>query len=901
MLKLNNDHIDYIIKDLHFRGIILEDFQDELIDHVCSAVEKEMESGKRFIDAYTVVIKSFGYTEGLQKTQKETLHNENSTPKLMIRNYLKIALRNLSRQRFYSLINIAGLALGVAACLLIVLYINHELSYDRYHTKADRIFRVNGEIKFAGNHYQLAVAPAPLGEALVNEFPEVETAVRFRARGSYLVKRENSVESVREQNVMWVDSTFFEIFSVPVLQGNANNALKDPNTVAISRKLAEKYFKNEVPLGQTLIMDNKWSFKVTAVFEDMPATGHFQFDILLSLAGLDEAKSVNFLSNNFNTYILLRENADPKALEAKFPQLVVKYIGPQAAQLLGGEFTMEKFIASGNKLEYTLMPITDIHLHSDLTAEVRANSDITYVYLFGAVAVFILFIACINFMNLSTARSANRAKEVGVRKVMGSMRSHLVRQFLTESILITIFAFILAIGVAYLAMPFFNSLSQLELSLPLGSLNFYLILLGAATLVGLLAGLYPSFFLSAFQPVKVLKGQLALGSKSGFIRGGLVVFQFCISIFLIIGTFTVQSQLNFIQNKKIGFNKDQVIMISDAYSLGDNYQAFKNEVLKNSFIINGTISGFIPVTGGWRNDNTHWPAGSNPTQENMVGLQCWTVDFDYLKTMDMKIVQGRAFSQDFPSDSSAIILNQTAVKHFRLGDDPIGKKIATFAGQNADGTIDQNKHVFYTVIGVVEDFHFESLKQNISPLGFFIGDSPGYASFRFEAKNTQDVIRAIEASWKKLAPGQPFQYSFLDESFGRMYASEQRLGQIFAGFAGLAIIIACLGLFALTAFTAEQRTKEIGIRKVLGASVSSIIVLLSKEFGKLILIAFVISVPLAWFGVDWWLKNYTYKVEVGVLIYIAAGVFAFVIAWLTMGYQSIKAATANPVNSLRNE
>ena len=901
MPELNNEHIDYIIKDLHYRGIVLENFQDEVIDHVCSAVESEMEKGKRFYDAYQTVIKSFGNTDGLRKTQKETLQLENPTPKIMLRNYLKIAFRNLTRQRFYSLINISGLALGVAACLLIVLYVSHELSYDRYHEKANRIYRINGEIKFAGNHYQLAVAPAPLAHTLVEEYPEVESAVRFRARGSYLVKRENAVESIREPDVMWVDSTFFRIFSVHVLKGNANNALKDPNTVAISRKMAEKYFRNEEPLGQTLMMDNRWPFKVTAVFEDMPTTGHFRFDVLLSLAGLDEAKSVNFLSNNFNTYVLLREGSDPKAFEAKLPGLVVKHIGPQAAELLGGEFTMEKFIASGNKLEYTLMPLTDIHLHSDLTAEVSANSDITYVYLFSAVAVFILFIACINFMNLSTARSANRAKEVGVRKVMGSLRSHLVRQFLTESILITIFAFVLAIGLAYITLPFFNSVAQLSLSLPFTSGNFYLIIFSAALVVGLLAGLYPSLFLSAFQPVKVLKGQLALGSKSGVIRGGLVVFQFCISIFLIIGTFTVQKQLSYIQNKKVGFNKDQVIMIEDVYSLAKNKEAFKTEVLKNSFIQSGTISGYIPVSGGWRNDNTFWPEGSQPTEENMVGMQNWNVDHDYLKTMDMKIVLGRDFSQDYPSDSSAVILNQTAVEHFRLGSDPIGKKIATFADNNPDGTVNRDQQKTYTVIGVVENFHFESLKQNISPLGFMLGDAPGYASFRFEAKNTQDVITAIETSWKKLAPGQPFQYSFLDESFGRMYESEQRLGKIFAGFASLAIVIACLGLFALTAFTAEQRTKEIGIRKVLGASVTSIIVLLSKEFGKLILISFVLSVPLAWWAVSWWLENYTYKVEVGILVYVAAGVFAFLIAWLTMGYQSIKAATANPVSSLRNE
>jgi putative ABC transport system permease protein len=900
-MQLNKEHIDYIIKDLHYRGIVLDGFQDEVIDHVCSSVEAEMNKGRRFIDAYHEVLKTFGSTSGLRQTQKEIIQSENKTSTNMFRNYLKIAFRNLTIQRFYSIINIAGLALGIAACLLIVLYVKHELSYDRYHEKADRIYRVNGEIKYAGNHYRLAVAPAPMAEALIEEFPEVENAVRFRSRGSSLVKRENVQESFREYRVVWSDSTFFKIFSVRVLKGNANTALKEPNSIAISRSMEDKYFNHQDAIGQNLILDNDRPLRVTAVFEDMLPTGHFRFDILVSMSGLDEAKSTNFLSNNFNTYLLLKKDADAKALETKLSAIVKKYVGPQAAEALGGEFTLDKFLASGNILEYTLMPLTNIHLHSDLTAELDANSDITYVYLFGAVAVFILFIACINFMNLSTARSSNRAKEVGVRKVMGSLRSHLVKQFLTESILVSLFAFILAVAIAYLALPFFNSLSQLELFLPFKSLEFYGLLILTALLIGLLAGLYPSFFLSAFQPAKVLKGQIALGAKSGMIRGALVVFQFSISIFLIIGTFTINRQLNFIQNKKVGFNKDQVIMISDVYALGNQAEAFKNEVLKNNFIKNGTVSGFIPVNGGWRNDNSFWPEGAQPTQENMVGLQNWTVDHDYLTTMDMKIVMGRGFSRDFPSDSTAVILNQTAVKHFHFEDNPIGRKIATFGENNQDGTVNTKSTVSFEVVGVVEDFHFESLRQNITPLSFFLGKSPGYASFRFQAKGTNDVISAIEKTWKMLAPGQPFQYSFLDESFGRMYASEQRLGKIFAGFASLAIAIACLGLFALTAFTAEQRTKEIGIRKVLGASVSSIVVLLSKEFGKLILIAFILSAPLAWYAVDWWLKGYTYKVNVGIFIYILAGVFAFVISWLTMSFQSIKAASANPVNSLRSE
>jgi putative ABC transport system permease protein len=901
MAALTSEHIDYIIKDLHFKGIVLENFEDEAIDHICSAVEAEMEKGKRFIDAYQTVLRSFGKANGLRQTQREIIRSDNPNPKIMFRNYLKIAFRNLSRQRFYSFINVTGLALGVASCLLIILFVQRELSYDRHHEKAGRIYRVNGEIKYGGNHYRLAVASAPFAETMLSEYPEVESAVRFRTRGSYLVKRENAPESFREFQVVWADSTFFNIFSVPVLKGRASSALKEPNTIAVSETIAKKYFNKEEALGQTLVLDNKMVVKITAVFADMPQTGHFRFDIIISMAGLDEAKSTNFLSNNFNTYLLLKEGTNFHSLESKMPAMVNKYIGPQAAAALGGDFSMEKFIAAGNKYEFTLMPLKDIHLHSDLTAELSANSDISYVYLFSAIALFILVIACINFMNLSTARSANRAKEVGVRKVMGSLRSHLVRQFLSESILLSFFSFVVAVGLAYLALPFFNSLAQIELTLPFKNIVFYGLMLLAALFVGLLAGLYPSFFLSAFEPVKVLKGQLALGTKSGLIRGTLVVFQFAISIFLIIGTFTIDRQLDFIQHKKIGFNKDQVIMVSDVYALGKQTESFKNEVLKNSSIISGTISGFIPVSGGWRNDNTFWPEGTEPTEENMVGMQNWSVDYDYLKTLNMKIIAGRSFSREFPSDSSGVILNETAVKHFHFEDNPIGRKIVTFGDNNADGTVNPNSLVTSTVIGVVEDFHFESLKQNITPLGFFLSESPGYAAFRFEAKNTQDVINLLEDNWKKLSGGQPFQYSFLDESFGRMYASEQRLGKIFAGFAGLAIIIACLGLFALSAFTAEQRTKEIGIRKVLGASVSSIIVLLSKEFGKLVLIAFVLSVPIAWYAVDWWLRSYTYKVEVGVMVYVLAGIAAFLVAWITMSFQSFKAATNNPVKSLRSE
>lgn len=904
---LTAEHIDYITKDLHYRGIVAEGIEEELLDHVCSATEEKMIGGKKFIDAYHDVLKSFGHTSGLRETQKKTIESEETKSKGMLKNYFLVALRNLRKQSFYSMINIGGLAVGVAACLVIVLFIIDELQYDQFNEKADRIYRVNNEIKFGGNHMMMAYSSAPFASSLMQDYPEIEATVRFRDYGSYLVKTADAKESIKERKVMWTDSTFFKIFSVKVLEGNPLTALKEPASIAISKSIAEKYFPGKSALGQSLILDNKYNGKVTAVFEDLPPASHFHFQILVAMVGdwpvAKEAQSTMYLSNNFQTYLLLKNGADAKALEKKFPQFLAKYVGPQIAQILGGDFTMQKFEAAGNKYEMSLTPLLDIHLRSDLKGEFEPNGSITYIYLFSTIAAFILVIACINFMNLSTARSSNRAKEVGVRKVMGSLRSHLVRQFLSESILVTMVAFVLAIGLAYLFLPVFNDLSLKQLSLPLSQPVFYGILLAASLAIGSMAGLYPSFFLSAFKPVNVLKGQVAMGMKSGLIRSSLVVFQFVISIALIIGAITVNQQLNYIQNKKLGFEKNQVLVVHDAYALRPNVESFKKEVLKVGSIESGTVSGFLPVEGAdtWRNDNAFWKEGNQPTAENMVSLQNWSSDFDYVKTLGMKIKSGRDFSADFPSDSSAVILNERAVQQFELGEDPLGKKISTFDGQLPDGSPDPNKIKSWTVIGIVENFHFSSMKEGILPLGLFANKSDGSVILRFNSSDARQVVESVEKIWKEMAPGQPFQYSFLNEDFGRMYASEQRLGKIFFVFAGLAIIIACLGLFALTAFTAEQRTKEIGIRKVLGASVSSIVVLLSREFGKLILIAFVITTPIAWFGIDWWLKGYTYKTEIGVTVFLLAGLFAFFIALATMGYQSIKAATNDPVKSLRSE
>jgi len=907
-MALSPEHIDFIIKDLNYRGIIIEEIEAEILDHVCSAVEDRIEQGQKFQDAYDAVVRAFGQSRGLLDTQQKVLEADHQhKPGRIIKNFVTVGLRNVRKQGFYSFINIAGLAVGLAACLVITLFILDELSYDKYNTRADRIYRVNNEIKFAENYYHITSSSAPTAHALQQDYPEVEATVRFRSYGSYLVRPEKATESIKENRVIWTDSTFFRVFSVNVLEGDGRTALAQPASIAISKTLALKYFPNESALGQSLLLDEKYNAKITAVFEDIPRASHFHFDILIAMVGdwpvAQEAQSTVFLSNNFQTYVLLKDGASGKSLEEKFPGFLDKYVGPQIAQIFGKGFTMKQFEESGNKYKMTLMPLLDIHLYSDLKGELEANGSMTYIYLFTAVALFILAIACINFMNLSTARSSNRAKEVGVRKVMGSLRSHLVRQFLTESTLITLFAFVVAIALAYLILPFFNDLALKQLEIPFHSPFFYGALALGVLVVGLMAGLYPSFFLSAFNPAQVLKGTLTKGSRSGVIRSSLVVFQFIISIFLIIGAITIQRQLAYIQNKKLGFEKNQVLVVHDAYALRPNVEVFKQELKSIAGVENCTVSGFLPVENSdvSRNDNSFWKEGKTPATENLVSLQDWRVDNDYVQTLGMKMKFGRSFSPEFPSDSNAVVLNEAAAAQFDLGDNPIGQRIATFKGSRPDGSPDPTNLSTWTVIGVVENFHFSTMREGITALGLFLRKSDGFVSVRFQGKDAQAIIRDVESTWKRLAPGKPFQYGFLDDDFGKMYSAEQRLGKIFGLFAGLAILIACLGLFALTSFTAEQRTKEIGIRKVLGASVSSIVLLLSREFGKLILIAFLLATPLAWYAVDWWLNRYTYKAEVGPGVYLIAGLTALVVALVTMGYQSIRAASNNPVRSLRSE
>ena len=564
----------------------------------------------------------------------------------MFKNYFKSALRNILKQKGFSFINITGLAIGMACCLLMLMFVNDELSYDNYNEKADRIYRVAGSFRFGGRDFNLATASAPMAKTLINDYPEIEDAVRFRDRGSFIVKYGDN--SFKERKLIFSDPAFFNIFTIPLLEGNPKTALKEPYTLVLSKKAAGKYFGKKNPVGKTLKLDNKDDYKVTGIFDRVPHNSHFHFDVIASLASLKESREQAWLNNNFNTYILLRKNTDPKSLEAKFPEIITKYMGPQIEKLMGK--SMVALMKSGDlKASFYLQPLGDIHLHSDLMGELEANSDIKYVYIFSVIALFILIIASINFMNLSTARSAGRAKEVGVRKVLGSYRGQLIRQFLTESTLLSIIAVVAALALVNLALPYFNNLSGKELTaVDNYSWAMILAMFVITLLTGLLAGSYPAFVISAFQPSAVLKGQVKAGVKSGLLRSALVVFQFTASIVLIIGTLVVMNQLRFIQNKKIGFNKEHVLILDNAYLLGKQAETFKKEMLKNPQVKNGTVSSYLPVPSS-RNSSAVFPEGEF-ANKNSTSMQNWLVDYDYIETLGMKLAAGRNFSRDFSTD-----------------------------------------------------------------------------------------------------------------------------------------------------------------------------------------------------------------------------------------------------------
>jgi putative ABC transport system permease protein len=810
----------------------------------------------------------------------------------MVKSYFKIAWRNLIKNKFFSLINITGLAIGLSCFLLIALYVLDELRYDRFYPNADRIYRINSDIRFGGADLHMPVTSDMMGQLLKKDYPQVEEYTRiYTFNGDKLIKKNN--EYIDEVRVAHVDSTFFNVFTLPVIQGDTRTALIEPNTVVITGTMAKKYFGSTDVVGKTIeIKDDKNPFyKITAVIKDIPENAHFHFDFFFSMKNVDYNWG-QLTSHNFYTYLRLKKGTDYKAFEKNFDKYTEKYVIPEAKKFMNIN-SMEEFKKAGNQLVYSIIPLTDIHLHSNRAFELSPGGNIQYVYIFSAVALFILLIACINFMNLTTARSANRAREVGIRKVLGTERKELITQFLFESTLMVLLSLIIAVGVAYAVLPLFNDVANKQMTVS-GLFTPYMLplLITLPLVVGLMAGSYPAFFLSAFKPIEVLKGKLTLGSSSSRLRSLLVVFQFATSVFLIVGTIVVYRQLNYIQTKNLGYNKNQVLIIDGVSALNNNVTAFKNEVLQMRGIVSGTLGGYLPVSNSSRSDNTYSKEAVMDSK-NGFDMQNWYVDYDYLKTLGMQILKGRYFSPEFGSDSAAIVINETTAKILGYPD-PVGKKI--YASADAEGHTKS-----YTVIGVVKNFNFESLHQDVGPLAFLLGGGHGLAAFKITATDAKSLIAQIQNKWKALASALPFSYRFLDDSFDEMYRAEQRVGKIAIIFSVLAIFIACLGLFGLATFIAEQRTKEIGIRKVLGASVSGITMLLSKDFLKLIFIAALISFPVAWYFMNRWLQDFAYRIKIEWWIFTAAIIIVLLVAMLTVSFQAIKAAIANPVKSLRTE
>ena len=802
----------------------------------------------------------------------------------MIKNYFKVAIRNILKYKFFSAINILGMTIGLSACLLISLYVIDELSFDQFHQDADRIYQVGLHGKIGDQDVRTASTCPPMAKTLVSEIPEVETSTRIASYfGQPAIKYGDL--SFAEDKVFFVDSNFFEFFSFRLLEGDARTALVDPQSVVLTPDIAQKYFGDKPALGELLTIgsENK-TYKVTGIVERAPSNSHFVYNVLVPAHGSENLNRDIWLNNFLFTYYKLRETASVEQVNAKFEDLVVKYIGLEIERFMGA--TLAQMRESGGEYGYFSTKLTDIHLHSTTIDGLEAAGNITYVYFFAGIGIFILVIACINFMNMSTAKSAGRAKEVGLRKTLGSLRGQLINQFLSESIIYSFVAVVLAIAVSYFLLPYFNLLSGKNLDITSYSNPLFIAgFAGLILFVGLLAGSYPAFYLTSFNAVEVLKGKVRAGMKSKGVRSVLVVFQFALSIFLIIFTSVVYQQISYMQEKNLGIDKNNVVVIRNANRLGTNKEAFRNALLGEAGIEKTSYTN--NEFPGVNNTTVFKEAGS--AQDHIMGL--YYADYDHMDVLKFEMARGRYFSKDFPSDSTAIIMNEAAIREFNFPDLDNAEVLYNDSGEG------MTKH---KVIGVVKNFNFESFKTDVRPLAIMLTRSSRNLMVRYDGSSS-DVVQKLERLWKEYAGNEPLDYEFMDQSFDKLFRAEQRMGEVFSVFAGLAIFVACLGLFALSAFTSEQRTKEIGIRKAMGASSVSLTILLSKEFTTLVVIAFIPAAAIAWYVADSWLQGFAYRIDINPFIVLLSGVTAFVIAWLTVSFQSVKASLSNPVNSLRYE
>ncbi|MDR3712627.1 MAG: ABC transporter permease [Puia sp.] len=833
----------------------------------------------------------------------------------MFRNYLKIAFRSLRKSKDFTALNIIGLAAGLGVCLLIVLYVTDELSYDRYNVNADRIYRIDEDVYLNNTRFESATISKFLGPALVASCPKIQQMVRFRNPGDLLVRKGN--DHILDHHFTFADSTIFKVFTLPMIAGDPNTALNNPHSIVIDESAARRYFNSTDVIGRTLeIGSNNTPLKITGVIRDMPEQSQFHFSFIRPIREayyFNSPDDNNWLSSNYYTYILVQPGTTRAEVQKDVDAVVNLNIGRALQEMVHASVAdLEK---AGNHFRCPITPLTDVHLHSNKSSELEANSNIQFVYIFSVIAVLILLIACVNFMNLSTARSANRAKEVGIRKVSGSTKGHLIIQFLTESILLSLFALVLALAIAVLLLPMLNQLAGKSLQPDvLFSGRFLPILILLVLLVGCLAGSYPAFYLSSFQPIHVLKDSrgnrrlrtrwgvskqprrrsVAAGFKSSWLRNSLVVFQFFISIGLIVSTLVIYRQLHYMRNKEVGFNRDQVLVIHDTGPLGqDGTTNLRKDLLTLAGVTDATVTGDLPTVGGDQYRQPGWFGDASCDARKAIFLTTLAVDDHYVPTLGMQIVKGRNFDlAQFPTDSTGIILNEAAVAMLGVKD-PLNLIIW------------YKDHEFPArachVVGVVKDFNYNSMHERIQPLVLDVNPYWASMAVRFHTNDVSSLVRQVESKFHAAKQGLPFSYTFMDNDFDKLYHAEQQTGQIFIVFAVFAILIACLGLFGLVTYAAEQRTKEIGIRKVLGARVISIVGLLSKDFTILVGIAALIAFPVAWWAMYKWLETFAYRTEISWWIFLVAGAVALTIALLTVSIQTIRAALANPVNSLRSE
>lgn len=816
----------------------------------------------------------------------------------MIKNYFKIAWRNLMKNKIFSLINIFGLSIGLACCMLITLYILNETNYDRYHENADNIYQVGTEFKGLGNFKKLPNTPAALGEMMKQVFPEIQQTTRFMRlfnEDKTLLQyspQSDAIKSFYETKGYVADSTFFRMFTYHFTEGNPATALSNPNSVVLSEDIAKKIFGNQPALNKIIHISSSTNgdhdFQVTGVFKPTDKPSHIDGRFFLStmggtIADMIKNAGTNLANNNmYYTYLLLTPGTDPKKLEAQFPAFVDKYAGKQLK-------------AVGFQKAQYLVSLKDIHLHSGSDTNVTPSGSVTYLYILASIALFTLLIACINFMNLATARSSRRSSEVGIRKVLGAEKKFLIAQFLGESVLMSLIAFIFAMLLTGLLIPAFNAVSGKDLSLNFSNVPIIAAFLLLSVLTGLLAGSYPAFYLSSFNPAKVLKGKFSNSLAAVSLRKGLVIFQFVISVVLIVASVVIAQQMKYLRSADLGFEQErQVVIPLRTENSKKIYHAFKDDLLKLSAIANVGASAFYPGITNYA-DNILYKEGESMEQGKDIRMNY--VDTRFLQTLDIQPVAGRLFSDDFPTDTAqAIILNEKGINElgFPSPQEAIGKKLYfDFQGKNYN----------FHIVGVVKDFHYEDLHLPITPYGFQLSLDPRYNYMIVHAKpgNINNILASIKNSWHNLNPSEPFEYSFLDKDFQKNYDAENRLSAIVGYFTAIAILISCLGLFGLATFSAEQRIKEIGVRKALGASVSSIVALLSKDFLKLVGIAVLIASPLAWFAMNKWLQGFAYRIHINWSVFAITIVTALIIALITISFQAIKAALANPVKSLRSE